>query len=47
MGIVFGVGIINMLRIAEVLQKLRNLDVNSLTPIQCMNTLFELCSMLK
>ena len=31
----------------EVLQKLRNLDVNSLTPIQCMNTLFELCSMLK
>ena len=32
---------------SEVLQKLRNLDVNSLTPIQCMNTLFELCSMLK
>ena len=31
----------------EVLQKLRSLDVNSLTPIQCMNTLFELCSMLK
>ena len=31
----------------EVLQKLRGLDVNSLTPIQCMNTLFELCSMLK
>ena len=31
----------------EVLQKLRNLDVNALTPIQCMNTLFELCSMLK
>ena len=31
----------------EVLQKLRNLDVNSLTPIQCMNTLFEICSMLK
>ena len=31
----------------EVLQKLRSLDVNALTPIQCMNTLFELCSMLK
>ena len=31
----------------SVLQKLRSLDVNALTPIQCMNTLFELCSMLK
>ncbi|MFR6277735.1 MAG: hypothetical protein ACLULM_02305 [Acutalibacter sp.] len=31
----------------EVLQKLRSLDVNALTPIQCMNPLFELCSMLK
>lgn len=31
----------------QVLQKLRSLDVNALTPIQCMNTLFELCSMLK
>ena len=30
-----------------VLQKLRSLDVNALTPIQCMNTLFELSSMLK
>ncbi len=31
----------------EVLQKLRGLDVNALTPIQCMNALFELSSMLK
>ncbi len=31
----------------EVLQKLRSLDVNALTPIQCMNTLFELCNRLK
>ena len=31
----------------EVLQKLRSLDVNALTPIQCMNVLFELSSMLK
>ncbi|RKJ40397.1 DNA mismatch repair protein MutS [Acutalibacter sp. 1XD8-33] len=31
----------------EVLQKLRTLDVNALTPIQCMNTLFELCNLLK
>lgn len=31
----------------EVLQKLRSLDVNALTPIQCMNVLFELSTMLK
>ena len=31
----------------EVLQKLRALDVNTLTPIESMNVLFELCSMLK
>lgn len=31
----------------QVLQKLRELDVNALTPIQCMNTLFELNHMLK
>ncbi len=31
----------------EVLQKLRALDVNTLTPIECMNALFELCNMLK
>ena len=32
---------------SEVLQKLRTLDVNTLTPIESMNVLFELCSMLK
>ncbi len=32
---------------SEVLQKLREVDVNSLTPIQCMNVLFELRNMLK
>lgn len=32
---------------AQVLKKLRELDVNALTPIQCMNVLFELNSMLK
>ncbi len=32
---------------AQVLKKLRELDVNALTPIQCMNALFELNSMLK
>lgn len=32
---------------AQVLKKLRELDVNALTPIQCMNALFELSSMLK
>ena len=31
----------------EVLQKLRSLDINALTPIECMNTLFELCNLLK
>ncbi|WP_099204178.1 DNA mismatch repair protein MutS [Scatolibacter rhodanostii] len=31
----------------EVLQKLQSIDVNSLTPIECMNQLFELVSMLK
>lgn len=31
----------------EVLQKLRSLDVNTLTPIECMNALFELHNMLK
>lgn len=31
----------------EVLQKLRNLDVNTLTPIECMNALFELHNLLK
>ncbi len=31
----------------QVLQKLRALDVNALTPIECMNTLFELCNLLK
>ena len=30
-----------------VLSKLRSIDVNTLTPIECMNTLFELASMLK
>lgn len=32
---------------AEVLQKLRDMDVNTLTPIECMNALFELHNMLK
>ncbi len=31
----------------EVLQKLRSLDVNNMTPVQCMNALFELHSLLK
>lgn len=31
----------------EVLQKLRSMDVNTLTPIECMNALFELHNMLK
>lgn len=31
----------------QVLQKLREIDVNAMTPVQCMNTLFELCSQLK
>lgn len=32
---------------AAVLQKLRDMDVNTLTPIECMNALFELHNMLK
>ncbi len=32
---------------AEVLQKLRSIDVNTLTPIECMNVLFELANLLK
>ncbi len=32
---------------SEVLQRLRNLDVNTLTPIECMNALFELHNLLK
>ncbi len=32
---------------AQVLKKLREVDVNALTPIECMNTLFELCNLLK
>lgn len=32
---------------SEVLQKLKNIDVNALTPIECMNKLFELANMLK
>lgn len=32
---------------SRVLQRLRELDVNAMTPMQCMNALFELCSMLK
>ena len=32
---------------SEVLQKLRSVDVNTLTPIECMNVLFELRNMLK
>ncbi len=31
----------------EVMEKLRTLDVNTLTPIECMNTLFELCGLAK
>jgi DNA mismatch repair protein MutS len=32
---------------ASVLQKLKAVDVNALTPIECMNTLFEIVNMLK
>jgi len=32
---------------SQVLQRLRELDVNAMTPMQCMNALFELNSMLK
>ena len=32
---------------AQALQRLRELDVNAMTPMQCMNALFELCNMLK
>lgn len=32
---------------AEIIRKLKKLDVNTLTPIECMNTLFELASMVK
>lgn len=32
---------------AEIMEKLRALDVNTLTPIECMNTLFELCNLAK
>lgn len=31
----------------EALKRLRDIDVNALTPIECMNTLFELCNLLK
>ena len=31
----------------QVLQRLRELDVNNMTPIECVNTLFELCHLLK
>ena len=31
----------------EIMDKLRRLDVNTLTPIECMNTLFELCTLAK
>ena len=31
----------------EVLRRLKNLDVNTLTPIESMNILFELANMLK
>ena len=31
----------------EVMDRLRQLDVNTLTPIECMNTLFELCRIAK
>ena len=29
----------------EALERLRTMDVNTLTPIECMNTLFELCKL--
>ncbi len=29
----------------EIMEKLRALDVDTLTPIECMNTLFELCKL--
>lgn len=32
---------------AEVMDRLKNLDVNTLTPIECMNTLFELATLAK
>ena len=32
---------------SEVLQRLRRIDVNALTPIECMNQLFELVNLLK
>lgn len=32
---------------SEIMQKLKNLDVNTLTPIECMNTLFELANLAK
>ncbi len=32
---------------SEILERLRKLDVNTLTPIECMNTLFELTSLAK
>lgn len=32
---------------SEIIQKLKNLDVNTLTPIECMNTLFELANLAK
>lgn len=40
---------ISMLPQAEdvIIQKLKNLDVNTLTPIEAMNTLFELCKLAK
>ena len=31
----------------EVMRRLRELDVNTLTPIECMNQLFELCRLAK
>ena len=31
----------------DIMQKLKNLDVNTLTPIECMNTLFELANLAK
>ena len=32
---------------SEIIQKLKNLDVNTLTPIECMNMLFELANLAK
>ncbi len=32
---------------AEIMKRLKALDVNTLTPIECMNTLFELCRLAK